>query len=114
MARLLCLFVVASLFGACNREVAGGKADGPAIFDEVCARCHGSSGVPEPSLKAQLGVSDLTDPAVQARLSDDAIRQQIRKGSDNRRMPAFDASLTAAQIEAVVAHVRTLVSRPAE
>ena len=29
--------------------VAGGRADGEAIFAEVCARCHGPDGVPDRS-----------------------------------------------------------------
>lgn len=95
-------------FAACNREVAGGNADGPAVFREACARCHGESGAPSASLRAQLGVRDLTSPELQQRLTDDEIRKQIRVGSDNKRMPGFGTALTDAQIEALVAHVRSI------
>lgn len=93
---------------ACDRRVAGGKADGAAIFAEVCARCHGPEGTPDPGNVARLGVKDLADPALQLRLSDAEIRRQIIKGSDNKQMPAFEGTLTEEQIAAIIAHVRTL------
>lgn len=104
----MAILVVFSAFAACNREVAGGKADGPAVFREACARCHGESGAPSASLQAQLGVKDLTSPELQQRLTDDEIRKQIRVGSDNKRMPGFGTALTDAQIEALVDHVRSI------
>lgn len=104
------LVILAAFSGlaACNREVAGGKADGPAVFREACARCHGESGAPSASLQAQLGVKDLTSPELQQRLTDDDIRKQIRVGSENKRMPGFGTALTDAQVDALVAHVRSI------
>jgi mono/diheme cytochrome c family protein len=104
--RLLALALV--LAAACNREIAGGEADGPRVYHEACARCHGDRGVPEPGLAAQLGVKDLTDPALHQRLSDDDLRRQIRDGSDDKRMPAFGGQLTEEQVEALVTHIRAL------
>jgi mono/diheme cytochrome c family protein len=96
------------LLAACRRQVAGGQADGPRVYAEACARCHGPDGVPDPGLRAQLGVKDLTDPELHARLSDDDLRRQIREGSDNKKMPAFNEMLTPEQVDALVAHIRTL------
>jgi mono/diheme cytochrome c family protein len=106
----LAVLVLISALIACNREVAGGKADGPAVFREACSRCHGESGAPSAALRAQLGVKDLTGAEVQARLSDEDIREQIRSGSENKRMPGFGSTLSDAQLDALVAHVRALAA----
>lgn len=105
------LALISALPG-CDRQVAGGKADGPVVFREACVRCHGEGGAPSASLQAQLGVKDLTSPEAQQRLSDDDIRNQIRNGSANKRMPGFGTALSDAQVEALVRHVRSL-ARPA-
>ena len=99
----LCLAV-----GACGRKVAGGRADGAEIFKEVCARCHGPGGQPAPSMIARLGVKDLTSDEVQNRLTDKEIRNQIVNGSKNKQMPSFAGALSDEQLEAIIAHVRTL------
>jgi len=95
----------------CRREPAGGRADGAALFAEVCARCHGPAGIPDPTSVARLGVKPLVSPHVQRQLSDDDIRRQILHGSRNKQMPAFAGALSGEQIDAVVAHVRTLAPR---
>jgi mono/diheme cytochrome c family protein len=107
-AYVLALGVLA--LGACNSQVADGQADGAKVFEGACARCHGPNGRPDPGMVAKLGVKDLTQPALQARLSDADIRQQILKGSKNKQMPSFDGALTEPQIDAVIAHVRSLKS----
>ena len=102
------------LIGAgCDRRVAGGRADGAAIFDEACARCHGPGGVPDQGLVVRLGVKDLTSTELQDRLTDAEMQRQIVEGSKNQQMPAFSDLLTPEQLAAVVAHVRTLRTRPA-
>ncbi|MCG8423791.1 MAG: cytochrome c [Proteobacteria bacterium] len=93
---------------ACDRKVAGGAADGPAIYAEVCARCHGSAGVPPRDLAARLGVRDLSDAEFQTGLSDAELRSRIRNGSPAKAMPAFQGALTEEQIAAVARFIRTL------
>jgi mono/diheme cytochrome c family protein len=110
-------FVLAALLWAatagCSNEVASGRADGAAIFSEVCARCHGPDGVPDPANVARIGVKPLNSPHVQGQLTDDEIRQQILRGSRNKQMPAFAGALSDAQVKAIIAHVRTL-ARPGQ
>ena len=114
MGRRSALGLVACLAAAglagCRDRIAGGRADGAAIFAEVCARCHGPDGVPPPSEVARLGVKPLTSERVQRELSDADIRRQILHGSDNKQMPSFAGALDDAQVAAIVAHVRTLGS----
>jgi mono/diheme cytochrome c family protein len=106
--------VAAALLGlatagpGCGKQVASGRADGAAIFSEVCARCHGPVGVPDAANVARLGVKPLTSPHVQRELSDEDIRRQILQGSRNKQMPAFAGALSEDQVDAIVAHVRTL------
>lgn len=106
------LALAAMNLGACKVEVAGGQADGEAIYVEVCARCHGIDGAPEPIRARQLGVRDLRDPGFQAGITDDALRTTIAGGTPSRRMPAFEGALTPAQLDAVTRYVRTLGARP--
>jgi mono/diheme cytochrome c family protein len=103
---------VATLAG-CREPIAGGRADGAAIFAEVCARCHGSEGNPDAANVARLGVKPLTSEHVQRQLTDDDIRRQILRGSENKQMPSFAGALSDAQVEAVIQHVRTLGRPPA-
>jgi mono/diheme cytochrome c family protein len=106
--------VVLALSGAaaCDHTIAGGRADGAAVYAEACARCHGSGGVPDSGLVARLGVKDLTDPSLQDRLTDAAIAEQILGGSKNQQMPAFAGVITTEQVKAVTSHVRSLRRAP--
>jgi mono/diheme cytochrome c family protein len=108
MSRRLLLLIV---LGACSNEVAGGKADGAAVFAEACARCHGSGGKPSESMAAQLGVKDLTSVEFGARATREHVEKQVRHGSDNKIMPSFAGALNDAQIAAVADYVLTL-SKP--
>lgn len=93
---------------ACRDQIAGGRADGAAIFSEVCARCHGPQGQPDAANVARLGVKPLTTDHVQRQLTDEDIRRQILRGSENKQMPSFAGALSDAQVDAVIRHVRTL------
>ena len=105
-AALLVLAFVAT--AGCDRKIAGGRADGKAIFDEACARCHGPDGIPTKSDAARLGVKNLTEPELHDRLSDSDMYGQILHGSKNQRMPSFQGALSEDQVLAVIVHVRTL------
>ena len=96
------------LVAACHGKVAGGRADGPAIFHEACTRCHGETGKPSESMSAQLHVRDLTDPTFRARVSVELVENQVRKGSPNGIMPSFAGELTDEQIHAVAEYVVSL------
>lgn len=90
---------------ACDRTVAGGSTDGAALYRASCATCHGETGKPPEAMAARLNVRDLTDPEVRARLSPDVVEKQIRSGSQNKLMPAFEGALTDEQIRAIAAYV---------
>jgi cytochrome c oxidase cbb3-type subunit III len=89
----------------CTNGIAGGAADGPKVFAEACAACHGPSGRPPEALVASLGVRDLTAPEFRARVSEQLVEHQVRTGAQNGKMPSFVGTLTDAQITAVAAYV---------
>lgn len=113
MGRWFPLLALLIALAGCRERIAGGRADGAAIFAEVCARCHGPEGNPDPANVARLGVKPLTSEHVQRQLTDDDIRRQILRGSENKQMPSFAGALSDAQVEAVIQHVRTLGRPPA-
>lgn len=88
--------------------------DGPALYAQLCAGCHGEAGDGRGANASRLPVP----PAVHAsgdemsRRTDDRLYDAIAAGGlplgRSARMPAFGASLTDAQIRALVRHIRTL------
>ena len=93
---------------ACNTEPVGGAKDGPTVFSSLCATCHGPDGRPPAAMVARLGVRDLTAPEFRARVAASGpglVEQQVRHGSQNKLMPAFEGAISDAQIRAVAAYV---------
>ncbi len=102
MIRLaLAALCVAAL--GCNP--AGNSTEGPQVFANICATCHGPTGKPNEVMIAKLGVHDLTAPDFRKRVTPELVEHQIRTGSANKLMPALGGALTDAQIAAVAAFV---------
>jgi mono/diheme cytochrome c family protein len=95
----------------CNAEVAGGRADGAAIFAQACARCHGETGKPPEQMVRGLGVRDLTAPEFRDRATLALVQKQVREGSQNKIMPSYASSMSAAQIDAVAVYVLSLAGK---
>jgi len=103
---LAAVAVVAGLaVGGCNSDPAAGSVNGPAIFQSLCATCHGTDGRPPAAMAARLGVRDLTAPEFRARVTAALVEQQVRHGSQNKLMPAFEGAISDPQIRAVSAYV---------
>ncbi|HEV7559045.1 MAG TPA: cytochrome c [Kofleriaceae bacterium] len=95
--------VVAAIVGlmACG-DPTGGSMDGPTLFAQLCAPCHGPRGQPPGAMVARLGVKDLTSPELRKKLTPMFVENQVHNGSKNKLMPAFDGtSVNDAQIRAV-------------
>lgn len=97
--------LAALVWAGCSRGVAGDDTDGRAIFQMMCATCHGPDGRPPAARVAQLGVRDLTAPELRARVTPALVEQQVRTGSKNKLMPSFAGAISDAQIAAVAAYV---------
>ena len=83
----------------------GDVGAGKNVFLNKCALCHGpdAKGKMMPALGQ---VPDLTDAALQARLSDDQIRAIVKQGKG--KMPPLGDSLSAKEVMDVAAYVRSL------
>ena len=83
---------------------------GLGVFMRSCAGCHGpdARGTHPPGFTT--APRDLTDPALQARLDDAALRETIRFGKG--QMPAFGAALPEEDVRDLIVFVRTLRRTP--
>jgi mono/diheme cytochrome c family protein len=82
-----------------EREISGEQ-----IYNQYCARCHGSDGYPVPEMK-QARV--LADRRVIDAMTDEAIKMAIQRGK-GEQMPAFGDVFTEASLLVLVAYVRSL------
>jgi mono/diheme cytochrome c family protein len=88
--------------------------DPAVIYAQNCGRCHGGDGRGDPETRKTLPVRDFSDPAFQARASNDDIQRVIMAGKG--QMPAFGSSLSLPKIQSLSGYVRRLgrgqVARP--
>lgn len=85
-------------------------ADGKGLFETNCAKCHGADGKGNTKMGQKAGAKDLTDPKVQAGVTDDKIAKSIKEGvkeGDKTKMKAFP-DLSAGDVKALVGYVRSL------
>lgn len=85
--------------------VAGVAADGAAIFKAKCATCHAADGSGSSPMGKKMGLRDLGSAEVQKQT--DAELTAITADGKGK-MPAYASKISADEIKAVVAHVRTL------
>ena len=87
--------------------VAGRAADGPALFADNCASCHGLDGRARTPAGKKVHARDLT----LSKLTDAEIEKQIREGTKDRggrvAMPAFKDQLSDDDIKALIAVVKS-------
>lgn len=81
-----------------------------AVFQQNCATCHGSNGKGVPAMQTP----DFTNAVLQSTLSDQDIRNAIRNGKANGRMPAWSGKLSDAQINSLATYVRSFSSSAGE
>src|SRR2546423_11548395 len=113
---VLC-FIVAACGGHYMQRVAAQKRNkqespatrGRTLYMQNCARCHGSDGRGQTEQGELYGVPDLADTHwwKSERLSDRRLTNSITNGKKGG-MPAFGKRLARADINALVAFVRTL------
>lgn len=90
-----------------REAVAGGdpSSAGAATFAAKCASCHGKDGSGNTTIGKKMALRDLGSAAVQKQ-TDPQIHDVTAKG--RKKMPAYDKKLSAAQIDELVAYIRSL------
>lgn len=101
-----------------DHTLAGDASRGQALYQQYCAICHGAAGKGDGPAAGNLPVKprNHTDGVYMNALSDAHLRKVITQGGaavgKSGLMPGWGGVLTAAEVEDVIAHVRTLAVPP--
>ncbi len=101
---LLCLCI--SIFAVSANAAEG---EGTSLFHNKCANCHGNDGGGRTAYATRVRVPDLRSKAIKD-LTDQQLYNTIAIGTSHREYPHayLYKGVTKAQIEDVVAYIRTL------
>jgi cytochrome c553 len=85
-------------------------ADGKAIYEKECAKCHGADGKGQTAMGKRNGAKDYTDAKVQEELKDEAAIKAVKEGYKTKEgkvvmKPA--EGMPDDDVKAVVAYMRT-------
>jgi cbb3-type cytochrome c oxidase subunit III len=78
-------------------------------FQINCSVCHGDDGKGQTEEGRKKGARDFTNARWQAKVDDARLVRSITKGHE--KMPSFEKKLSADEIKALVAEVRTLAKK---
>jgi cytochrome c553 len=85
-------------------------ADGKALYEKDCARCHGADGKGDTKMGKKYNAKDYTDAKVQAELKDAQAIKAIKEGlkdSAGKAVMKPSEGLSDDDIKALVAYMRT-------
>jgi mono/diheme cytochrome c family protein len=85
-------------------------ADGKALYEKSCAKCHGQDGKGETKMGKKLGAKDYTDAKVQDEVKDEKAFKSIKeglKGKDGATLMKPAEDLSDDDIKATIAYMRT-------
>lgn len=106
MKKFIMLSIAAMALAAWSAQAADGKA----LYDQSCAKCHGADGKGDTKMGQKLGVKDYSSATVQAALTDDAISKAIKEGvkdKDGKTQMKATEGVSADDVKALVAYMRT-------
>ena len=86
------------------------RADSKALYEEQCAKCHGSDGKGQTKMGQKLGAKDYTDAKVQAGLKDEAAFKAIKEGlkdPEGKTLMKPLENVSDDNIKGLVAYMRT-------
>ncbi len=86
-------------------------ADPTESWKDHCAKCHGDTGKGDTKMGRKLSIADLTDPAVQAKFTDEDALKAMKEGVTDKSGKVTmkpTENVTEADQKALVAFVRTL------
>jgi len=96
--------------GALSRAAAQ-AADGKALYEENCRKCHGVIGNPPKTMKEKYPKIATFNAAFIAARSDDSVVKILTRGK-GEDMKSFKDKMTPDEMAAVAKYVRELGSRP--
>ena len=105
MKKISIVLTLCILIAAPSAFAGGGGSDGPAIYKAKCAMCHGADGAGQTPMGKNLKLRDLRSADVQKQ-TDAELVKWIADGKG--KMPAYKGKLTPADIDALVAFIRTM------
>lgn len=85
--------------------------DAAALWNKRCAKCHGLDGRGDTEKGRKLLISDLTNPALQAKFTDKEAADSIKfglKDAKGKTIMKRVRGLSDVDVSALVAHVRSL------
>ncbi len=98
--------LTAALLAAAPAAAADARSES---FQTYCSVCHGDDGRGQTEEGKKKGARDLTNARWQDKVDDARLVRSVTKGHD--KMPAFEKKLSADEIKALVAEVRTLAKK---
>jgi cytochrome c oxidase cbb3-type subunit III len=101
------LFAVGMLVVAGASRASAQAADGKAVYEENCRKCHGVIGNPPKTMKEKYPKIATFDAKFITERSDDSVKKILNKGK-GEDMKSFKGKLTDDEIEAVTKYVREL------
>jgi len=87
-----------------------GAADGKALYEEGCAKCHGKDGKGQTTMGKKYGAKDYTDAKVQDAVTDAAALKAVKEGfksEDGKVLMKPAEGMSEEDMKAVVAYLRT-------
>lgn len=103
------LLTLTALLSALAIGVAN-AADGQALYDKECSKCHGKDGKGQTTMGKKMGARDYTDAKVQESFTDEAAFKATKEGFKDKEgktlMKPHD-NLTDDEIKAIVKYMRT-------
>jgi mono/diheme cytochrome c family protein len=109
------LLAAALLAAACAKTEAANQSDlaaeGARVFAAACARCHGPEGAGGvAAVPGAVVPRNFRDASFHAQRTDAALRDAISRGTATG-MPPFAAAFSPRELDALVAHIRSLDPR---
>lgn len=104
MKKIIMLAAIIAAAAAYNASAADAKT----VYEENCAKCHGTDGKGATTMGKKLGAKDYTDAKVQAELKDEAATKAIKEGlkKDGNVLMKPAEGVSDADIKALVAYMR--------
>jgi cytochrome c551/c552 len=106
MKKLFALSIAAMIAAALSARAEEAKV----IYENSCAKCHGSDGKGDTKMGKKLGAKDYTDAKVQEALKDDAGVKAIKEGlndADGKSLMKPTEGVSDGDARALVAYMRT-------